>query len=139
MGYLIDSSVWIAHERGSLDLSGLVQRRIARNEDETFHLSVVTASELLHGVHRASTAAQRARRSAFVEAILDQTPLLPIDLPTARVHSELWAGLAEAGTHVGAHDLWIAASAVAHGLTLATLNRRHFDRVPGLDVADWST
>jgi tRNA(fMet)-specific endonuclease VapC len=63
--------------------------------------------------------------------------VLPIDVPTARVQSELWAGLAEVGTPIGAHDLWIAASAVAHGLTLATLNRRHFERVPGLSFEDW--
>ena len=98
----------------------------------------MTASELLHGVHRARESARRARRSAFVEAILDQFPLLLIDLPTARVHAELWAALAAAGTPVGAHDLWIASSAVARGLTLATANGREFDRVPGLVVEIWT-
>ena len=131
MGVLIDSSVLIAHERGSLEW-------IAGRDEEPFYLSVVTASELLHGVHRAGEPARRARRSAFVEAILDQFPLLLIDLPTARVHAQLWAALATAGTPVGAHDLWIASSAVARGLTLATANRREFERVPGLVVEIWA-
>ena len=69
--------------------------------------------------------------------MLDQFPVLPIDMPTARAHAELWAGLAAAGTPVGAHDLWIAATAISRGLSLATANRREFARVPGLVVEDW--
>ena len=138
MGLLIDASVLIAHERRVLDLEVLARERLAGREDESFYLSVVTASELLHGVHRADDAARRTRRAAFVEAVLDQFPLLPLDLPVARVHAELWAELAAAGTPVGAHDLWIAATAVARGLALATTNLREFERVPGLVVEGWS-
>jgi tRNA(fMet)-specific endonuclease VapC len=137
MGVLIDSSVLIAHERGRIDVRALAEQRVARREEEAFYLSVVAVSELLHGVHRAADRARRARRSAYVEAVLDQFPILPVDLPTARAHAELWAGLAAAGTPVGAHDLWIAATAVSRGLILATANRREFDRVPGLVVERW--
>lgn len=137
MGFLIDASILIAHERGRLDLDTLVREVIAGRESESMYLSVVTASELLHGVHRADDSARRPRRSAFVEAVLDQFPLLPVDLPVARVHAELWAELARSGTPVGAHDLWIAATAVARGLTLATANAREFDRVPGLALERW--
>jgi tRNA(fMet)-specific endonuclease VapC len=137
LGVLIDSSVLIAQERGSVDRGSALAERISGREEEPFFVSVVTASELLHGVHRAHEPTRRARRSAFVEAVLEQFPLLPIDLPTARAHAELWAALAVAGTPVGAHDLWIAASAVARGLSLATANRREFDRVPGLSVEIW--
>ena len=38
---------------------------------------------------------------------------------------------------IGPHDLWLAAAALTHGLTLVTGNRREFDRVPGLIVEDW--
>jgi tRNA(fMet)-specific endonuclease VapC len=121
----------------ALDVRALAEQRVAGREEEAFYLSVVTVSELLHGVHRAADRARRARRSAYVEAVLDQFPILPVDLPTARAHAELWAGLAAAGTPVGAHDLWIAATAVSRGLILATANRREFDRVPGLVVESW--
>jgi len=114
-----------------------IEARIEGRGDEDIFLSVVTVSELLHGVHRARDASQRARRSAYVEAVIDQIPVLAIDMPTARAHAELWAGLAAAGTPVGAHDLWIAATAVSRGLMLATANRREFARVPGLVVEDW--
>jgi predicted nucleic acid-binding protein len=98
------------------------------------YLSVVSASELLHGVHRASTAEIRARRSAFVEGILAELPILPVDVLVARTHARLWADLAQAGTPVGAHDLWIAATATARDLTLVTGNARDFERVPGLTL-----
>ncbi len=39
---------------------------------------------------------------------------------------------------IGSHDCWIAASAVAHGLRLATSNVRKFGRVPGLIVENWN-
>lgn len=129
MGVLIDASVLIDAERGRLDLAA----HVARRPDDDAYLSVVTASELLHGVHRATTAAQRARRSAFVEGLLQRFPVLDVDLATARV----WADLSAAGTRVAPNDLWLAATAIAHGPTLATANLRELKRVPGLDVEGW--
>lgn len=134
MGVLIDASVLIDRERGRLDLS----ERIRGREQEEFFLSVVTASELLHGVHRARSSSVRARRSAFVEAVLERFPILPIDVATARSHARIWADLAAAGDLIGSHDLWLAATCLADGLALATGNARDFERVPGLEVEVWS-
>ena len=133
MGILIDSSVLIKHERGHLDL----ERRLADRGEEGFFLSVVTASELLHGVHRAGDPAIRMRRSAFVEAVLAEFPLLEIDLATARIHAQIGAGLMSSGTLIGPNDLWLAATCIAHGLSIATGNVREFNRVPGLRVESW--
>ena len=133
MGVLIDSSVLIGFERDR----AAIAERLSGREDEEFFLSVVSASELLHGVHRAKRADTRARRSAFVEAVLSRFPLLSIDLPTARTHSRVWAELAAAGKMIGPHDLWIAAACIAHGLTLVTGNAREFARVPGLVIETW--
>jgi tRNA(fMet)-specific endonuclease VapC len=106
--------------------------------DEERAISVITVSELLHGVHRAA-GARRARRSAFVEHLLAGLPVVPITDQVARVHAGLWAQLDERGEVLGAHDLWIAATAVAHGLGVATRNAAGFTRVPGLRVVTSST
>lgn len=135
MGVLIDASVLIDHERGRIDVSSRTRGR----EGEEFFLAVVTASELLHGVRRAPRPAVRAKRSAFVEAVLDRFPILPIDLATARAHARLWADLAAAGTAIGPHDLWLAATCLANGLAIATGNRRDLRRVPGLEVELWAS
>jgi predicted nucleic acid-binding protein len=134
VGILIDSSVLIAHER----LAGQVDALVAARPGEEFFISAITASELLHGVQRAVNARIRAKRSAFVESVIANFPLLPIDAAVARIHAQLWAELAAAGSLIGAHDLWIAATAVAHDLTLVTLDTRDFKRVDALELEDWS-
>ncbi len=134
MGVLIDASFLIDYERGRVRL----EPYLAGREDEEFFLSVVTASELLHGVHRAGDPNVRARRSAFVEAVLDRFPLLPVDLATARAHAQLWAALTAEGRIIGPHDLWLAATCLAHGLTMVTANVREFAWVPGLDIESWA-
>ena len=94
---------------------------------------MITVSELLHGVHRA-TGARRTRRRAFVEHVLAGFEPLPITEPIARVHAEVWADLVRRGDVIGAHDLWIAATALTHGFSVATRDRQDFERVGGLRV-----
>ena len=130
MAALIDSSVLIAAERGEIDLEVLE----ARYAEEEVAISAVTASELLHGVHRAGTAARRHRRQAFVEGLLAQLPVIAFDLTAARVHASLWAELAQRGVAVGERDLMIGATAIAGNYAVATRDKRSFPEVPGLSV-----
>src|SRR5438067_7764392 len=123
---MLDSSVLIDAERGRVDLDA----RLAALGDQPLALAAVSASELLHGVHRARDASQRRRRQRFVEAILSDLTVVDFSLVEARVHAQLWAELASRGISVGAHDLLIAATAIANGLRLATSNVRDFHRVP---------
>ncbi|MXX10655.1 MAG: type II toxin-antitoxin system VapC family toxin [Nitrospira sp. SB0677_bin_15] len=133
MGVLIDASILIDYERKRLDL----ERHLAQRQQEDFFLSVVTVSELLHGVHRAAQSEVRAKRSAFVEALLARFPLLPIDLAIARAHAQVWAELAIAGKIIGPNDLWLAATGLAHDLSVVTANVREFACVPGLAIEIW--
>lgn len=128
MALLIDTDVLVDIERAD---SAAALERVAGEEQRA--VSVITVSELLHGVHRA-TGARRARRSAFVEYLLAGFVPIPITEAVARVHAGVWAELAARGEAVGAHDLWIAATALAHGLGVATRNAAEFERVPGLRV-----
>ena len=105
--------------------------------DEERAISVITVSELLHGVHRA-TSANRTRRRAFVEHLLAGFEPVPITETVARVHAEVWAELSRRGQVIGAHDLWIAATALAHGFAVATRDRADFGRVRGLRVLSLS-
>ena len=133
MGFLIDTSIFVAWERKQLTEDDV--RRLAGDED--LALSAITASELLHGVHRGDSAQRRGRRQAFVDAILSTLPVLPIDLAVSRRHAQVWADLRARGEIIGAHDLLIAATALVHTLVLATRNQREFGRVEGLRVAMW--
>jgi tRNA(fMet)-specific endonuclease VapC len=130
---LIDTDMLVDLERGIANAG--VESAIG---DEDRAISVITVSELLHGVHRAS-GAQRSRRSAFVEHVLAGMRAIEITEPIARVHADIWAQLAATGRLIGAHDLWIAATALAHGMGLATGNASEFRRVPGLQVITAAT
>ncbi|MGH7868310.1 MAG: PIN domain-containing protein [Candidatus Dormibacteraceae bacterium] len=140
MGILIDTTVFIDLERSlyrgaPIDIAGAVYSYLGSKlgEDEDVGMAAITASELLHGVHRAS-AEYLPRRGAFVESLLAAFQVLPFDLPCARVHAVLWAQLAKAGVDVGAHDRIVAATALANGWQVATANVRHYQRISGLDV-----
>lgn len=128
---IFDTSVLIASERGQLDFGSFLESL----GGQTVSIAAITASELLHGSHRAKEAAVRFRRLAFVDALLDVVPVAVFGLPEARRHAELWAELARSGKMIGPHDLLIAATALARGDTLATLNEKEFRRVPGLGLA----
>jgi len=82
---LIDASILIEAERGRL----VLEQHVAQRQEEEFFLSVITVSELLHGVHRAVQSEVRTKRAAFVEAILERFPLLSVDVATARTHAQV--------------------------------------------------
>ncbi len=130
MAALIDTSVLIDVEHGRLSLAGLA----ARHGDEDVMISAVTASELLHGVHRVRSGARAAQAEVFVEGLLALLPVLPFDLAEARTHARLSADLQARGLAVGAHDLLIAATALANDCRVITRDLRSFSRIRGLDV-----
>jgi tRNA(fMet)-specific endonuclease VapC len=140
VGTLLDTTVFIDLERAvrrlppqnaMAEVSTRLEEQLG--PDEEVGIAAITASELLHGVHRA-TAERRARREAFVETVLTAFPPLPFDLLTARAHARIWAELSTAGQDVGAHDRLVAATAITAGWRVGTANLRHFDRIAGLDI-----
>jgi tRNA(fMet)-specific endonuclease VapC len=140
VGTVLDTTVFVEFERATRTLAAeramqTVGERLENRlgTEDQVAIAAITASELLHGVHRA-TEEHRARREAFVAAVLNAFPVLSFDLLVARVHARLWAGLASSGAHVGAHDRIVAATAMAAGWRVGTATMRHFGRIPGLDA-----
>jgi len=133
MGILIDSDFLIEIERKKQDVS----KQIIGREAEDVFLSVISVSELLHGVHRAKESKIKAKRLAFVEAVLEMFPIIEIDLQIARSHAQLWSSLQEQGIMIGIHDSWIAATCLAYNLVLVTSNLREFKRVAALKIEKW--
>jgi tRNA(fMet)-specific endonuclease VapC len=130
MGVILDTSLLIALERRVFDLDTFIQGR----EEEPFGISVITAAELLHGVHRADSVKKRLKREAFVEKIIESFTLYHFDMTTARLYARLWANLARQGIKVGAHDLMIAATALAYGFSVATFDIRDYGKIKELTL-----
>jgi len=130
MGVIVDTSLLIAVERGTVRLEALLESLGV----EPIAMAAITASELLHGCHRATDPGVRARRSAFVDALLDLIPVVPFGLADARRHALLWAELTRQGTVLGPHDMLIGATALARGDAVGTINQREFARIAGLRI-----
>jgi tRNA(fMet)-specific endonuclease VapC len=132
MGLMLDTNVFIHYERA--------QQAIDFSPWEAYgsvYISSVTASELLVGVHYAKNDVTKMRRTAFVETILSHIPILAFAQEEARIHAGLFAQLAQQGQMIGAHDLMIAATAIAHDCALLTNNVGEFERVSGLEVVSF--
>jgi tRNA(fMet)-specific endonuclease VapC len=99
-------------------------------------ISVITYGELLYG------AAKSAQRTEALERLRELVHLLPaLALPesAAETYGAIRADLEQKGEMIGNNDLWIAAHALASGLTLVTNNEKEFRRVRGLKVQNWTT
>ncbi len=107
---IADTSVFIAQETG---------RQLGDLPDE-IAVSVVTAAELELGVLRAKDTDTRARRLATLAQVRAAYPLLPVDAETASCFARIAAAELEAGRRIRRHDAWIAATALRHGVAVAT-------------------
>lgn len=134
MGSLIDSSIFIAAERGRLAPDDA--RRLV-TPGAGFAMASMTAAELLHGVYRAETLERRKRREEIVEAFLSKVPIIDFDLAAARVRARVDAELQAKGVTVPRDDLTIACTALSRGFDVVTRNQRDFLKIPGLVVVVW--
>ena len=81
MGVILDTSVLIEAERHESAIGELTENR----DEEIFGISVISVSELLHGVHRADSTKRRLTRSAYVEKIIEIFPIYVFDISVARI------------------------------------------------------
>ena len=128
MGLILDTSVIIKLER-----EGVSETFNPLFDRAQIAISVVTVSELLAGVHQ-SRGEQSVYRSSFVEEMLDRLEPLAITPRIARIHADMASFMKQEGRTIGIHDQWIAATALAHGATVVTMNRKDFDKVPPIQV-----
>lgn len=124
---IIDTGVLIASERGRTGLMDIIA------EDDDLVIAAMTVAELRTGIEL-DTESHRAARAEFLVKVLETLPVEPYDLATAEAHGRLLAHVHRTGTKRGAHDLMIAATAVATKRTVLTTDRgANFNDLPGVD------
>jgi len=130
--YLLDTNIciYIARQRPPA-----VARRFSRLAAGSVGMSLITYGELRFG-------AEKSQRGTEALATLGQlSELIPVLEPGAAVgeaYGHLRAHLEGRGTPIGNNDLWIAAHALALGVTLVSNNTREFERVPRLKLKNWA-
>jgi len=96
--------------------------------------SLITRYEILRGLRARHAAAQLSRFNSQCE----RSRVLPISDEIVVKAADLYAELRARGALISDADLFIAATAMQHGLTLVTNNLDHFRRISGLAVQSWA-
>jgi tRNA(fMet)-specific endonuclease VapC len=133
-GVILDSSIIIAAERRDQTVLQILEGVRASQGDTEVGVSVVTIAELVHGAFRAKTTARQERRLEFIERLTSDVPMHPVSLDIARLAGRIEGQQEGKGIHIAFEDLLIGATALHLGYAVATLNRRDFQRVPGLSI-----
>lgn len=134
MIHLLDTNILIYLIKNRPPL--VAQRIDALAEEDRLAMSFITWVELLQG---AEGSQRRAATLAQLEALARQVPVLYPEGPAiCRHYAEQATALKRHGTPIEANDLWIACHALTLGATLVSHNVREFQRIDGLQVADWA-
>lgn len=131
MRYLLDTNAVIALLNDGQSALG---KRVRRQKPTDVCISSIVAHELYYGAFKS----QRVEHNLAIVDTL-QLQVLEFDKEDAREAGEIRARLARDGTPIGPYDMLIAGQAKSRGLTLVTRNKREFERVAGLKLADWES
>jgi tRNA(fMet)-specific endonuclease VapC len=131
MRYLLDTCVISDFVKG--DVATTVRFRNTPPTD--IAISAITVMELRYGL---AINPQRAGKvEPMISGILSSVTILPFGLAEAERSAEIRAILKSQGQPIGAYDVLIAATALAHQLIMVTANQREFERVSGLLIENW--
>lgn len=127
MGLILDTNFVITAEReANRRVVGRADAFLAQHQEDSFFITFTVAGELACG--------QSAAAKAQWQRLCRPYAVLPWTFEISWQYGELYRLLAGSGTLIGTNDLWIAATALVHGMALVTTNQGEFERVPGLVV-----
>ena len=106
-------------------------RRVDELRGEGIAISIISIAELYEGTLNSNNP---VHDEALLTDFLRQHPTIHLDIPICRIFGRERARLRAAGTRIQDMDLLIGATALRHDLTLLSNNRRHFGRLPGLNI-----
>ena len=129
MGFLIDTNLWVAVERGKLSAADIH----AITGQAPVYLSPVNVAEIRYGVEVMKDVRQKQRAMSMLRR-MRRKPLLRISSETGEVFGMIAAKLTQAGRGADfrIQDLWLAAQAIQRDFTVLTANAKDFKDVPGL-------
>jgi len=122
--YLVDTNVIIAALKEEEDA---VRQLNALGE---VFVSSIVIGELYFGAVKSEHPTANVQR---IDQLCERIALLCCDQDTARAYGEIKAALRALGRPIPENDIWIAATAIQHGLTLITRDA-HFESVAGLSL-----
>lgn len=124
---LLDTNIVIAFFAQEPDISDQMQAA------EAFFIPIIVLGELYFGVRKSGKPAQNLK---WIDELAAKTAILDCNAETARQYGQLKDNLRRKGRPIPENDIWIAAIAIQHNLTLITRDA-HFNQVDNLSVTTW--
>lgn len=131
--HLLDTSIYSQRLKPRPNAGVVTRWRELGNQ--CLAISACCEAELLFGLEKRNSERLWQEYELYLK---DQLTLLPFGYNESIAYSKIRKQLCEVGNPVADMDLMIAATAIANGLALATLNDRHFLRIHGLKVENWA-
>ena len=129
--FLLDTDTAVDYLRGNLR----VRHRLLSKKPGSVGIPFMAAAELYTGAY----CSQRVEQNLEVlDGFLSELPVVEPCRDALRIFGRLKASLKSKGKLIEDADLLMAAVALSVGATLITRNRKHFERIEGLRLEDWS-
>ncbi|MEA5626024.1 type II toxin-antitoxin system VapC family toxin [Nostoc sp. UHCC 0251] len=131
MNYLLDTDTCIYWLKGRQPVR---DKLLAVGWDEVC-ICVITAAELYYGAYNSNRVSENLGNA---EDFIQKLPVVPLTVPALKKYGELKAELRKIGQIIAEFDLLIASVALAENYTLVTNNTRHYERINGLKLENWT-
>ncbi len=131
MSYLIDTDIIIYSIKGN----EVVHKNFLKYQNYPKSISIVTYGELLFGAKKSQNV---DKNLAVVYRIKELFPVIGIDKPIIETFSGIKLSLRKEGNPIDDMDLLIASTALTLNLTVVTNNEKHFKKIKGLKLENWS-
>jgi tRNA(fMet)-specific endonuclease VapC len=129
--FLIDTDIIIY----SLKNDEKVIRNFNLYAQEPKAVSIITIGELLYGAYKSH---RKIENLGKVHRIVDIFPVIEISMTVIDTFAHLKAELATKGIVIDAFDLLIGATALSMNYSVVTNNEKHFTKIPGLNIVNWT-
>lgn len=128
--YLLDTNICVFHLRGKLDLSTIISNNIT----VASFISEITVAELKYGLYKSGRVEENEQS---INDFISKFVIIPI-YPALDVYAKEKVRLQKLGTPIDDFDLLIGATAIANNFVLVTNNTKHFARLQGIQLEDWT-
>jgi len=139
--YLLDTDHLSILQKRTSPEYGAIMAHLALHPQTDIAASVVSFHEQVLGCQtylaHARTTADAIKGYGMLDRVIrdyGRGKVLPFDAQSASIFDSLTVGKVRIATM----DLRIASIALANRLVLVTRNARHFNKVPGLTIEDWT-
>jgi len=129
--YLLDTDTVIYSLKGQ----AMVRENLRLHLNDTLNISVITLMELYYGAYKSQRIASNL---AKINALENGLEVLPVGRETVDIFGLLKTSLEKSGIPLDDFDIIIASCALSHNLVLVTNNVKHFQRIDGLKLTNWT-